>query len=538
MDIKDVRSWTYGFIERNETECAEYIVSKQNTALEAIKNGNYNMASVLFSDIAHGIEMLACLDKEYYEPPLYAALFYLTRIEAFGLRNRDRAIMHLKKACSVAQACSAYDTTGTNVARNDLEVMKNLLSRLENGESLDILKEEFGKEFSHSPCTTTSSTSPSSKQGCLVILVVIALIWIVGLSATFIASNNRNEKSAVKSSFSLNNENNSEETEKDDGLITMQTKYFSVKVPKEWEEVCICEVDEDSISFSYRESYDDGGGYLFSIEVCDLSFFHNAGDVEILGGLKTPDGKRFNVWILGPSDVPCLEEDYEGYSKCLGEKNKIISSLSFNKGYIFTNTPYEIENNEYIEDCKTEADYVIKSYRKKATKGSITSGELTNDEVMQLYQKANDLFCMNLFIGWKSLGVNENEHIYNIEKDGYTQRWLCAGNKHFADIHDMCEQYFSCMSDDLVLDLLCGEFALINDKLYYPESGDWGDEGVKQEKSYDVLKTTDGYMVVVSVKEFRDYDDPEKVTDVIEYKFPCVYEDGAWVFSHMEWIKS
>lgn len=70
MDTKDIRSWTYGFVERNETECAEYIVSKQNIALETIKKGNYSTASVLFSDIAHGIEMLSCLDKEYYEPPL------------------------------------------------------------------------------------------------------------------------------------------------------------------------------------------------------------------------------------------------------------------------------------------------------------------------------------------------------------------------------------------------------------------------------------------------------------------------------------
>lgn len=534
MDLNDVRSWTYGFIERNETECANYIVSKQNIALEAMRKGNYNTAASLFGDIAHGLEMLSCLDKEYYEPPLYAALFYLTRIEAFGLKNRDNAIMHLKRACSFAQACSTYDTSGATVAREDLAVMKDLLSRLENGEALSTLKDEFAGEFTVSSGTATpSETSTTSGKGCFIFVVAIALI--VGLF--FVMTNIKTVTD--KSSFSLNGEQNSEMTENDDGLVTMQTKYFSVKVPKEWEEICVCDIDEKSISFSHRKSYNDYGGYLFSIEVQDPSFFCYAGDPKILGGLKTSSGEKFNVWLLGPSDVPCSEENYEEYSKCMAEKERIVSSLSINEGYIFTQTPYAIENNEeYINICKNEADYVIQSYRKKTTKGSITSKELTNNEVMQLYEKANNLFCINLFSGWKSLGVNEGESVYHLEKDGYTEKWICAGNETFVDLHDMCEQYFSCMSDELVQEFLCGEFALINGKLYYPDSGDWGDEGVKQEKSYKVLKTTDGYMVVVSVNEFRDYDNPEKVTNVVEYKFPCIYEDGAWVFSHIEWVKS
>ena len=174
----------------------------------------------------------------------------------------------------------------------------------------------------------------------LVLLFVIAMLALQMTACNTQKGNKEKNKTEISSV-----ENNIKE---DDGLVTKQTKYFSVKIPKEWEKLCICDIDETSIHFSHKKSYEcDYGGYMFGIAVEDLSFFQDAGDVEILGGLKTPEGEEFNIWKLGPSDVQFSDETYEEYSKCMDAMENVLSTLSFNEGYLFTKTPYEIENNEY-----------------------------------------------------------------------------------------------------------------------------------------------------------------------------------------------
>lgn len=140
-----------------------------------------------------------------------------------------------------------------------------------------------------------------------------------------------------------------EEIEKDDGLVTVKTKHFSLKIPKEWEQICSYETDDMSISFTHKKSAEQGcGGYLFSISVEDLSSYYDYGGESIIGGVSIPGMGEFNVWKFGPSDVQSSDETHDEYTKCSEEFENIISTISFNEGYYFTKTPYEIQDDEPI----------------------------------------------------------------------------------------------------------------------------------------------------------------------------------------------
>lgn len=170
-------------MKKNETQCVEHIISLQNVAFAAIQNRKFTEAEAAFLDITCGIEKLSDLDKEYYEPPLYAALFYLAKIYAFGLLNRWTAVNFITKACSVARRCTESDRADYETAKSDLEQMMKLLYQLEIGEPLSELGNEFGEDIlKPSKKAEFLPDDTVSGLGCLagfVILIVFCVLYLI-----------------------------------------------------------------------------------------------------------------------------------------------------------------------------------------------------------------------------------------------------------------------------------------------------------------------------------------------------------------------
>lgn len=184
-----------------------------------------------------------------------------------------------------------------------------------------------------------------------IFMTMLLILLVLTLSACSIFSTN-NEVSLSETNGVFNNLETKEEDEK----LTIKTKHFSIKIPKEWEDICSYETDDMSISFTHKKSneyfqvnYGLEGGYLFSIYIKDLSFYSDI-EAEILGGLSIPNIGEFNVWKLCASDVQSEGPSHEEYVKCMNEVDNIVSTISFNDEYHFSKTPYEIEKEEiYVQ---------------------------------------------------------------------------------------------------------------------------------------------------------------------------------------------
>ena len=183
MDLQDINGWTYGFMEKNETECMKYIIALQNDALDRLQEGNCNEAVLLYYDIICGVEKLCALDQDYYEPSLYAVLYATAKIEAFQLEDREKAIELLKKACKVAKRCSEYDRTEPAIAEKDLEVMNSLLLELQVGASVSVLKakdtENTWNLTNYSAFSSFQLDNTISSIGCLIIIAILIALCIL-----------------------------------------------------------------------------------------------------------------------------------------------------------------------------------------------------------------------------------------------------------------------------------------------------------------------------------------------------------------------
>ena len=144
MNVYEIQSWTFDFVERNETECADFVVSMQNDALNALKNGSFVRAAEMFKEIVRGMGILSAIDKDFYEPPYYAACLHLCKIEAFGLKNLKDARLYLEKACKHAEACAQPGRPTAQTAEQDLVTMKAMLVDFEKGVPASEIADKFG----------------------------------------------------------------------------------------------------------------------------------------------------------------------------------------------------------------------------------------------------------------------------------------------------------------------------------------------------------------------------------------------------------
>ncbi len=183
MNIQDIKGWTYGFMKRNESQCVEYIVSLRDDALYAIQSGDYSKASALYRDIAYGMEQLAMIDQDTYEPPLYAAVFCVAKVEAFWLHHREEAVKQLQIAREVAKRCAAYDRTDSALAEQDVTVLETLLSKMETESAFSALISSHGEDawnlVNEATFTSFRPENTVSGLGCIAFITAIIVLVIL-----------------------------------------------------------------------------------------------------------------------------------------------------------------------------------------------------------------------------------------------------------------------------------------------------------------------------------------------------------------------
>lgn len=193
-----------------------------------------------------------------------------------------------------------------------------------------------------------------------------------------------------------------------------------------------------------------------------------------------------------------------------------------------------------VSEGINEANRHIESYRGKTVSNAHTQASFTEDEVMTLFNKAYDLYMSyawgNITTSFNPIGgtVYENVPILG-SMDGV---WRPGVHPDFPDFDTLVRTYYAYFADDLAAYYLRDKIALVNAKMYYTDYPGTGDEGVKSEVSYAVETVTDGYNVKVTANYYRDYDNPDQITDTKYLEFPLRREDGAWVFTKMQWIPS
>lgn len=202
-----------------------------------------------------------------------------------------------------------------------------------------------------------------------------------------------------------------------------------------------------------------------------------------------------------------------------------------------TQSPTEDPMNIVSEGIK-EANRHIESYRGKTVSNANTKETLTNDEVMALFHTAYSRYMSyawgNITGGFEAVPgpTYENAPIYG-SMDGI---WRQGTHPDYPDFDTLVRSYYAVFADDLAADYLRDKIALIGAKMYYTTYPGTGDEGVKSTVDYAVESVSDGYNVKVTANYYRDYDNPDRITDTKYLEFPLRREDGAWVFTKMQWI--
>lgn len=203
-----------------------------------------------------------------------------------------------------------------------------------------------------------------------------------------------------------------------------------------------------------------------------------------------------------------------------------------------TTAPTGTDSVRIVTEGINEANRHIESYRGKTVSNAHTKETLTEDEVMDLFRNAYNLYMDyawgNITGGFDSTGgtVYENVPILG-SMDGV---WRPGTHPEFPDFDTLVRSYYAYFADDLAADYLRDKIALINAKMYYTTYPGTGDEGVKSTVEYAVEQVAEGYNVKVTANYCRDYDNPDRITETKYFEFPLRREDGAWVFTKMQWI--
>lgn len=203
-----------------------------------------------------------------------------------------------------------------------------------------------------------------------------------------------------------------------------------------------------------------------------------------------------------------------------------------------TTAPTGTDSVRIVTEGINEANRHIESYRGKMVSNAHTKETLTEAEVMDLFRNAYNLYMDyawgNITGSFDPTGgtVYENVPILG-SMDGV---WRPGIHPEFPDFDTLVRSYYAYFADDLAARYLRDKIALINAKMYYTTYPGTGDEGVKSTVSYAVETEADGYTVKVTANYYRDYDNPDQITDTQYFNFPLRKEDGAWVFTKMQWI--
>lgn len=212
-------------------------------------------------------------------------------------------------------------------------------------------------------------------------------------------------------------------------------------------------------------------------------------------------------------------------------------------GYLFDSPETTAVNEtDIVNNGIAAANTVIRNYASVTANGAFTKDPLTNDEVLDFFHRAYSFYVSRTFSDVSSsFGKVEGSKSYFQQVDdpynpNYTKEWYQGTSNQYPTLESLCDEYYSYFSNDLAYSYLENQVALIDNKMYFSHSGDKGDEGVKCEFLYEVEDISRGYNVVVTANYYRDYENPDVITSTEVFYFPLLNEDGAWVFTNIQWI--
>lgn len=137
----------------------------------------------------------------------------------------------------------------------------------------------------------------------------------------------------------------------------IDTEYFKLTVPKNWDKDCSYKIFDDpyssmgwSISFYDTQSQNNNrNGFLFSIELMNKEITYPCH--EVLGSLQIDNKDLFNVVIVYPPDID-KEYSYnteKKYKELINDIPAIIKSISFKDNCTFSSEPIPVYKNEEPE---------------------------------------------------------------------------------------------------------------------------------------------------------------------------------------------
>jgi uncharacterized protein YceK len=137
-------------------------------------------------------------------------------------------------------------------------------------------------------------------------------------------------------------DDSSQEVESTEEDITIQTKYYQVKIPAEWKDLCEYDVVDlettlYALDFYEKESLEAmDTGFLFGIVLYEKeSDYKDLPSYEKIGEL-TVDNQTYHVIVEEPTDVQFTDDASKNYHMLLNGEKTVLDSIQANEGYTYT----------------------------------------------------------------------------------------------------------------------------------------------------------------------------------------------------------
>jgi len=183
------------------------------------------------------------------------------------------------------------------------------------------------------------------------------LLLLISLSGCNTSDNKELDagKNQSISTNSSHNEQEGDESKKDISLV--DTEYFTVSIPYEWDTDCFYETIPGehynySLNFYEKQSHDEmSAGFLFAINLLtETEDYKNYPSYDILGSIEVYRIGSYNVVVTYPTDVQFNENTAQKYNSMTEQIPEILKTITMKEECTFSETPIEI-----IPDVTTQS---------------------------------------------------------------------------------------------------------------------------------------------------------------------------------------
>lgn len=246
------------------------------------------------------------------------------------------------------------------------------------------------------------------------------------------------------------------------------------------------------------------------------------------GGLRMREQPNTDAKIIltipTKSKVLVLKEEgdwsYVRYNK---KEGWCASAWIFRSIEEATTTAKPKDDATIIKEGKKAYNDFVRSYRGKSIKGALSKAEPSKEEILALFEKAEKAYDSGPLSS--SFEFSGDGPVYS---DGYTD-WMPGTAAGYDGIEDLCETYFSCLSDSIAYDCLKDQLAYIDGQLYSNGLG-IGADWVRVEINHKVEKDGDRYLVTTTIIYHNQeaYGGEDEIETHVSI---CEKEDGNWIFT-------